>query len=94
MEEKLIEKTDEKIKEILDANIDNTNIDSLYKLTKIKHIAKEDKNMNYGAYSNYGRNYGEYGRENYGNYGARGYDAKYRGHEHLDRMYNDYGRYM
>lgn len=97
MEEKLIEKTNEKIKEILDANIDNTNIDSLYKLTKIKHIAKEDKNMNYGAYGNYGRNYGEYGRENYGNYGnygARGYDAKYRGHEHLDRMYNDYGRYM
>ena len=42
------------------------------------------------GYGEYG-NYGDYGR---GNYGARGRDIRYRGHEHLDRMYDDYGRYM
>ena len=35
----------------------------------------------------FGGGYGE------GSYGRRGYDAKYRGHEHLDRMYDNYGRY-
>ena len=113
MEEKLIEKTDEKIKEILDDDITPSNLDNLYKLSKIKHMAKEDKNMNYGNYGNYGRgrsagydSYGEnYGRGNYGNYngygnygdgsyGRRGYDAKYRGYDHIDRMGENYGRYM
>lgn len=66
-------------------------------------MAKEDKEM-YGEYGNYGRRagYDAYGRgdyrgyNNYGRdeYGRRGYDMKYRGHEHLDRMYDDYGRYM
>ena len=50
--------------------------------------------MNYGNY--YGRrpmydSYGEYGRDSYG---RRGYDMKYRGDEHLDRMGTEYGRYM
>ena len=49
-----------------------------------------------GSYGEYGRggygNYGEYGE--YGNYGRRGYDAKYRGDEELDRMAGEYGRYM
>lgn len=113
MEEKLIEKTNEKIKEILDDDITPSNLDNLYKLSKIKHMAKEDKNMNYGNYGNYGRgrsagydSYGEnYGRGNYGNYngygnygdgsyGRRGYDAKYRGYDHIDRMGENYGRYM
>lgn len=50
--------------------------------------------MNYGNY--YGRRpgYDSYGREEYGNYGRRGYDMKYRGDEHLDRMRNEYGRYQ
>ena len=64
---------------------------------------KEDKEMygNYG-YGNYGRG-GNYGRDEYGRggnygrdeYGARSRDSRgrYRGHEHLDRMYEDYGRY-
>ena len=66
-------------------------------------MAKEDKNM-YGEYGNYGGrragydSYGrdEYGRGNYSNYdgyGARGRDMRYRGHEHLDKIYEDYGRY-
>ena len=102
MEDKVIEKVDEKIKHILDEDINTNNLDHLYKLSKIKHMAKEDKEM-YGEYGNYGcgrrAGYDSYGRDNYGeydrgNYGRRGYDMKYRGHEHLDRMYDDYGRYM
>jgi len=110
MEEKLLTKTDEKIKEILDEDINPNNLDYLYKLSKIRHYAKEDKEM-YGNYGrgNYGReNYGtNYGRNNYGeygnygvygnygeNYGRRGYDAKYRGDDELDRMAGEYGRYM
>ena len=102
MEDKVIEKVDEKIKHILDEDINTNNLDHLYKLSKIKHMAKEDKEM-YGEYGNYGRGrragYDSYGRDNYGeygrdSYGRRGYDMKYRGHEHLDRIYDDYGRYM
>ena len=95
---------EEKIKEILDEDISPNNLDNLYKLSKIKHMAKEDKTMNYGTYGNYG-NYGRnvgydsygrdaYGRGNYGEYGRRGYDAKYRGYDHIDRMGENYGRYM
>ena len=102
MQEKLEKKTEESIKKILDEGITTNNLEHLYKLTKINHIAKEDENMNYG---NYGR--GSYGREEYGDYdgyGARrrdsrgrymegGYGRRYRGHDHLDRMYDEYGRY-
>ena len=55
---------------------------------------------NYGAYNNYGARrpgYDSYGRDEYGrydNYGRRGYDMKYRGEENIDRMGNEYGRYM
>lgn len=100
MEEKLIRTTDEKIKNILDEDINSNNIEHLYKLTKIRHIAKEDKEMygNYGArrpgydsYGRYGEYRGEYGRDSYG---RRGYDMKYRGDDELDRMSGEYGRYM
>lgn len=91
MNENLQKKTEEAISRILKEGIATTNLDHLYKLTKINHMIKEEKNMNnYGnEYGNYGRNYG-----NYGDYGRRGYDAKYRGQEHLDRMMGEYGRYM
>ena len=103
MEDKVIEKVDEKIKHILEEDINTNNLDHLYKLSKIKHMAKEDKEMygnygNYGGrrpgydtYGRYGENYGEYGRDSYG---RRGYDMKYRGDEELDRMAGEYGRYM
>ena len=92
MIENLSKKTEEAISRILKEGIATTNLDNLYKLTKINHIAKEEENMNYGRY--YGNEYGNY-NGNYGNeYGRRGYDAKYRGNEHLDRMYGEYGRYM
>lgn len=97
MIEKLKSKTSEAIERILKEGIATTNLDHLYKLTKINHIAKEEENMNnYGNYNSYG-NYGRY-NDGYGNsyneYGRRGYDTKYRGNEHLDRMYGEYGRYM
>ena len=44
-------------------------------------------------YGNYGR-YGDYGRAGYDSYGRRGYDAKYRGFDSIDRMGDNYGRYM
>ncbi len=98
MEEKLIEKTKGSINQILEGDISPNNIEYLYKLSKINHMAKEDKNM-YGnymgrnpGYDTYGRNM-EYGNYN-GNYGARGRDSRYRGDEYLDRMSGEYGRYM
>lgn len=109
MKEKLTKTVDEYIQKILEKELTTESLDNLYKLTKIKHIAKEDKNMygnygNYGGrragYDSYGRgNYGEYGRGNYGeygegSYGRRGYDMKYRGDDSLDRMAGEYGRYM
>jgi hypothetical protein len=108
MEEKVIEKVNEKIKHILDEDININNLDLLYKLSKIKHMAKEDKEMNYGNYGAYsGRgpghgsygNYGEYGNYGdnygeYGRYGRRGYDMKYRGDDYTDRMSGEYHRYM
>jgi len=105
MHEKLAKKTEESIKKILDEGITTNNLDHLYKLTKINHIAKEEENMNYGNYGNYGArrpgydsygrdNYGEYGNYGRGNYGARGRDMRYRGDDYMDRMSNEYGRYM
>ena len=97
MEEKLKEKTNESIERILNEGITTNNLDHLYKLAKINHIAKEDSNM-YGEYGNYGPrrgNYGEY--NNYGNYGeynARGRDRRYRGDDYMDRMSEEYGRYQ
>ena len=99
MEEKLEKKTEESINKILDEGITTNNLDHLYKLSKINHMAKEDKNMygEYGrrpGYDTYGRYYGDYGNYGRDEYGRRGYDTKYRGHEHLDRMYGEYGRYQ
>ena len=107
MHEKLEKKTEESINKILEDGITTNNLDHLYKLTKINHIAKEEENMNYGNYGNYGGRrpgydtYGrdEYGRGNYeeygrGSYGARGRDMRYKGDDELDRMYGEYGRYQ
>ena len=107
MHKNLEEKTKESIEKILEEGITTNNLDHLYKLTKINHIAKEEENMNYGNYGNYGARrpgYDSYGRDNYGeyngygnygeNYGRRGRDMKYRGDDSLDRMSGEYGRYM
>ena len=105
MHEKLEKKTEESINKILEEGLNTNNLDHLYKLTKINHIAKEEENMNnygnYGGrragYDSYGRD--AYGRDNYGEYGGdaygrRGYDMKYRGDDSLDRMAREYGRYQ
>jgi len=90
VEEKLINITDKKLEEVID-HIDGNSIEYIYKLAKIRHMAKEDECMRYNDYNDYGRRPGfnSYGEE----YGRRGRDMKYRGYDHLDRMYNDYGRY-
>ncbi len=100
MENEVIEKTERSIKKIIDEGLTTNNLDTLYKLSKIKHMAKEDEKMNYGNYGNYegynGRNpgYDTYGRMyNESGYGRRGRDTRYRGHDKLDRMYGEYGRY-
>lgn len=105
MHEKLEKKTEESINKILEEGITTNNLDHLYKLTKINCMAKKgEDSMNYG-YGNYRGNYGRdeygrdaYGREQYGDYdgyGARRRDSRgrYMGHDHLDRMYDDYSRY-
>ena len=101
MNEKLEKKTEESINKILEEGLTTNNLDHLYKLTKINKIAKEGEDSMYGNYREYGArrpgydSYGrdEYGRGGYSNYGARGRDMRYRGHDHLDRLYEDYGRY-
>ena len=103
MQDKLEQKTEEAINRILKEGIATTNLDHLYKLTKINHMIKEEENMN-NSYGNYGGrgpghgsygNYNEYGNYgNYNEYGGRGVDSRYRGYEYMDRMYNEYGRYM
>lgn len=98
LDRKTNEKVDEKIKEIVDGEVNPNNLEYLYKLRKIKHLIKEDENMygNYGygarrpGYDSYG-NYGEYGRDSYG---RRGRDMRYRGEDEIDRMAGEYGRYQ
>ena len=100
MEDQIIEKVEKSIDKIIKEGITTNNLDHLYKLSKINHMAKEDKNMNYGEYGNYGGrragydSYGNYGNYGEGSYGRRGRDMKYRGEENLDRVYGEYGRYM
>ena len=95
MEDKVLKATEEKIEKIIKDGISSTNLDHLYKLSKIKHMTKEDEKMNYSG--NYGRD--AYGRDEYGRYdgyGARRRDSRgrYRGDEYLDRMSGEYGRYQ
>jgi len=101
MEEKLKETTKKSIEKILNDGLTTANLEHLYKLVDIYKDAKEVESMNYGNYNgNYGEygNYENYGRrpgyDSYGDYGRRGYDAKYRGYGHLDKMGEEYGRYQ
>lgn len=94
MESKVIKKMEEAIEKIIDEGLNTNNLDTLYKLAKIKHLSKEDENM-YGNYSGRRPGYDTYGNyDNYDKYGRRGYDMRYRGEEELDKMHNEYGRYM
>ena len=96
------------IKSLLEESdgIQSNNLEYISKLVDIqKDLAEIEggNNMRYRDYNEYNR-YDDYNRynngygyrevEGRGNYNRRGYDTKYRGHDHLDRMYEDYGRYM
>lgn len=95
MEDKVIKKMEESINNILTEGLSTNNLDTLYKLSKIKHYAKEDEQMNYGNYGGRRPGYDTYGRDynEYGNYGRRGYDMRYRGDDEINRMSEHYGRY-
>ena len=95
--EKLNEKLEEKICQIIEEDISPNNIEMLDMLIDIhKDVANEDyweKKGESMRYSNYGRGYNEgYGRSEYG---ARSRDSRgrYRGHDYIDEMYGEYGNY-
>ena len=98
-ESKLGKMAEEALERTIKDGLTTNNLDTAYKLAKIKHMEKEEKEM-YGNYGNYnGRGpsrgaYGEYGNYGRDEYGRRGYDMKYRGDDELDRMHGEYGRYM
>lgn len=83
---KLKEQVEQKLEQIANEQINDNNLETLYKTIDIYKDIKEVECMNYG-------NYGNYGRPGYDSYGRRGYDMKYRGEEALDRMSGEYGRY-
>ena len=93
VKEKLNEKLEEKICHIIEEDISPNNIEMLDMLVDIhKDIANEEhweRKENYMRYGNYPRGYDR-------DYGARKRDSRgrYMGHDHIDRMYEDYGRYM
>ena len=103
MHKRVIDETDKYIKQFMDEGLDQgDNLKYVGELIDIQKDAykiecmKEDIDM-YGNYG--GRRYEEYGRRDYrgyDDYGRRERDSRgrYKGHEHLDRMYEDYGRYM
>jgi len=101
MNERLEKKTEESINKILDEGLTTNNLENLFVLKKINHMAKEDDNM-YGEYGNYGgrrAGYDSYGRDHYDTYGrerygVRGRDMRYRGDNELDRMHGEYERYQ
>lgn len=106
--EDLLKKTEKKLEEIATVGITTENLDNLGKLIDIhKDIKNEDywkaKEENYMYREDYG-NYGNYGggrsRDSRGRfmgmnedtYGRRG--RRYRGHDYLDNMNEDYTRYQ
>ena len=98
MEHRVIDETKKYINQIMDEGIDQgNNLEYLDKLIDIQKDAykikcmKEDKDM-YGNYPSH--NYGRYDMDDH--YGARSRDSRgrYRGHDHLDRIVDHYGRYM
>lgn len=110
MHKKVIDETDKYIKQFMEEGLDQgDNLKYVGELIDIQKDAyeiecmKEEKEM-YGEYGNYneygarrgGRRggYNEYG--NYNEYGARRRDSRgrYRGDDYMDRMGEEYGRYM
>ena len=110
--DKLKEETDKSMKRVLEQGVQTNNIDFLYKMIDVKkdiaEIEKEEQEMMYGNYDNYGRyddmSYGggrrrdSKGRYMEGSsYGRRGVPGtgrgRYRGEEMMDEMAYHYGNY-
>lgn len=102
MHKRLIDETDKYIRQFIEEGIgEGNNLEYIDKLIDIQKDAykiermKEEEEM-YGNYG--GRRYDDYRGEHhmYDTYGRRERDSRgrYKGHEHLDRMYDHYGRYM
>jgi len=96
--EKLNKELEKKICDILDEGIQPNNIEMLDVLVDIhKDVANEEyweRKGEFMRYGNYDRRYrDDYGRDEYG---ARRRDSRgrYMGHDHIERMADDYGRYM
>lgn len=78
----------------------------IYKdIENIEYWCEKEESEMYGRYGRdaYGRDgygeyngYGEYGRRGRDSYGRRERDSRgrYRGHDYMDEMYENYGRYM
>ena len=110
--DKVTEEVDKSIKRIMEQGVQTSNIDFLYKMIDVKkdiaEIEKEEQEMMYGNYDNYGRyddmSYGggrrrdSRGRymegDSYGRRGVKGTGrGRYRGEEMMDEMMYHYGNY-
>lgn len=103
IQDKVLDKIEENIDGILEQPLTNDNLDRLFQLVDVhKDICNEKywktkeseimRYSNYGNYNTYDGNYNNYGRDEYG---RRGRDSmgRYRGDDHMDRMYENYNRY-
>ena len=110
--DKVTEEVDKSIKRIMEQGVQTNNIDFLYKMIDVKkdiaEIEKEEQEMMYGNYDNYGRHddmsYGGGRRRDsrgrymegssYGRRGVKGTGrGRYRGEEMMDEMMYHYGNY-
>lgn len=110
--DKVTEEVDKSIKRIMEQGVQTNNIDFLYKMIDIKkdiaEIEKEEQEMMYGNYDNYGRyddmsysggrrrdSRGRYMESSsYGRRGVKGTGrGRYRGEEMMDEMMYHYGNY-
>ena len=100
----------DKVKQLLQENSGEITGNTLEAIGDLVDIYKDIANVEYWCekeesemYGRYGRD--SYGRDNYGNY-DRGYGrdsygrrerdsrGRYRGHEYMDEMYDEYSKYM
>lgn len=103
--EKIKEEAEKFLRTSLSNGIQPANVDSLFKAVDMykdavgieKSENKEEENdMRYRNYNDGGYGDGSYGRrarDSRGRYMARGYDAKYRGEDMIDEMYQNYQGY-
>ena len=103
--EKIKEEAEKFLRTSLSNGIQPANVDSLFKAVDMykdavgieKSENKEEENdMRYRNYNDGGYSDGSYGRrarDSRGRYMARGYDAKYRGEDMIDEMYQNYQGY-